>query len=138
MLYISPMTEDNWKERVRKKLSVYCAKSGRSITDVAIDVGIPRDKIYNLNSKGALNPEDLKRLDDWLHERVQEKGPGATSGRSAGALLADDLRMLADVLDSPDYSEKYKSRKFAAWVKVAYEELPDVLKAFEIPADNDT
>lgn len=64
MAYALPMPGISWKEEVRKAMSAL--PKSVSTTDIAEELGIDRNRLYNFLSRGSLNPDELKKLDEWL------------------------------------------------------------------------
>lgn len=89
-----------WKDRVREELAVYVARSGQNITQVAKSIGVNRDLLYNLNSKGSMNAEDLRRLEEWL----EEHGPGELAARAA--MQSDSFQPAIQFAACPECGEE--------------------------------
>ena len=91
----------NRKERLRKSLG----DSPFQLTKVAEETGISTQKLYSFASRGYLNPQDVELLAKWLGERgyFYEDRAAEDSlpyGKSIRAILASDLRNIADLAES--------------------------------------
>ncbi len=102
-----------WKESVRKALST--RPSGIQVTEIARQTSVPAHRISQFMSKGYINSDDLRTLDNWLlatgirepedaphpapdaDPHLSQDAPTALPGLS---LVAARLRLLADTLDS--------------------------------------
>ena len=58
------MDSKPWKEGVRQALSR--AATDRSVTRIAEELQIDRQKLYDFLSKGYLNADNVRQLEDWL------------------------------------------------------------------------
>lgn len=125
------MSEHNErKERLRSALN-YAQSRGHTIKKVAEESQIPYGTLRGFASSGQLGKSNAARLEEWFKRmKVPTSDPYAHL-ESPRILLAKDLANLSDILASPHYSDDFVAKKFAAWVKVAFDGLPDIVKAFE-------
>ena len=129
------------RKKILKSLE-RATEKGLSLTYLAQETGIPYGSVKQFRQNGSLGADRRATLDAWLIAHPEfseggEKNGDAAPRKSAPllqapeALLAQDLRTLADILDSPDYPIDFKARKFAAWVRVAHEDIEKIMIAFK-------
>ena len=117
--------QDSWKESVRKALAGL--PKSVLLTDIAEEIGVDVTKLYNLTSKGSLNPDDIKRVETWLINKgyvVPEAPPDRTNehssaygeGKDPATLLIEELRFLAHYIESPGTTHEQKKRKFRSFL----------------------
>ena len=122
------METNEWKESVRKAYSA--AAKEVSTSRIARLTKIKASRLYDFGSKGSLNHNDLHTLDLWLLERnYQDEAPADKRDHpSTAELLARDLRVLADTIDSPQYPDDLKAVKLASWIELSHKNLSKLLK----------
>ena len=129
------MEETSWKEKVREAFS-NLPKSVQT-ADVAKVTGIKPGRLYSFLSRGVLNSDDLRALDLWLREKgyidSDALPPSSSSPEpdTPDIILAKDLRLLADIMESSSYDKDFKARKYAAFIKFNADNLPEILKSVE-------
>jgi hypothetical protein len=95
MTYIHRMKNKEWKESVRRALSGL--PKNVQTSDVARETGIDANRLYAFVSKGYLNSDELKILDDWLTQKgFREQDPVVTV--SAGT-RSEPSSVVADIIN---------------------------------------
>ena len=117
------------KKKILENLD-WATRTGLSLKFLSKETDIPYGSIRQFCLSGALGMERRKKLDEWLVAHPEYSEPPALA--SPQNALASDLRALADILDSPDYPQDFKARKFTAWVKFTFDELVDIADAIGI------
>ncbi len=119
---------DSYREEIRRALVK--ATTDRTAVSIAAAIGISKQQLYQFQSTGYLGKEKLTQVAEWLAENDYiENEP--FSAENEISLLAKDLSTLAGILNSPNYSKKFKGRKLRAWVEVAHKEMGELLALFE-------
>ena len=82
----------------------------------------------------SMHPATMRRLEKLIegggaNAVAETPAPYPDDANGAIALLAKDLRHLADILDSPDYPKDFKIDKFVEWITFTHKELKSVLRA---------
>lgn len=121
------MNYDELKESVR--LALISAIEARRGGEIATAIGVPRSTIHTLARQNVGKPNTVYQVASWLSSHGYLQGYAAPIPEKPPDplhILATDLRALADVMD-PEYPKDFKASKFAAWVKLAYENLTNLL-----------
>ncbi len=106
--------ENNWKEDVRRRLSR--AASDASLTAIAENLQIKRQRLYDFQSKGFLNSNELQKVDRWLTANGYPAALGEPEEGAFYSITTSDpveraalwLENLAATMRSPD--EKVSSK----------------------------
>ena len=146
----------SWRREIQKSSKIAISRDHRE-REIASEINVPLEAIFLFEKTGEGNIKLPIALAHWLgtngylrdllldpyigflygHELddikpetemdAQEKEHSTTATKlSATAGIAKDLRALADILDG-EYPQEFKARKFSAWVKIAHENLSDLV-----------
>lgn len=111
-------------QRIRMDLDRYIQRAGHgSVTALAESSGLTRQTITAFKRTGKAKPETLKALSaalgkarDHMPDREEDQGKDIGRVSARARVLAQELRALADFLDS-DFSNELKRERFTALVR---------------------
>lgn len=97
------------------------ATAKHEATEIATAIGIEPQDLYGFKARLMLGKSKLTKLADWLarHDYLPEsyllRAPKKLL--SVWALLASELRALADILDADGVSDRVKGARFQSFVE---------------------
>lgn len=127
--YVSLVEKKSWKESVRQDLS----NCKISTTRIAEELGLGdkgRDRLYGFLSRGTLNTDEVKMVEDYLiakgfrepqgNQKAKYNRADELPQRSTPSLaeaIAAELEALALVLRSNDTPDELKGERFVSLIK---------------------
>lgn len=109
--------DDNEWERRREGVAL-AIQQGYTKEAIARAIGTDGSNLGNLLRRKGTRSKFIPRLDDWLERNVWNKP--VPTGENICALLASELRQLADFIESPTIPAKLKRERFEAAVRGLY------------------
>lgn len=83
--------KSSWREELHQALD-RAQKHGYTLRRIAGELGIKVGKLYSFNTKGSLDADDLRALEDWLvgHGFYEHSQPGVVKRALTNPASADD------------------------------------------------
>ena len=121
----------NDKKEFREEARIWRRANNLSQEHVANELKVTRGAYSNFErgKTNAMSSESMDKLREMVYGRI----PSTTTMERKGplTLTAMRLRMLADILESRDFTPEVRGEELAASIKSLYDRMPEIITAVE-------